>query len=311
VELDGNVALKIIQHANSHQYEDVSGHLLGLEREDTILEVTNCFPYPSGDDIEGENDPVNVQDYQLEMMRCLREVNVDYTSVGWFTTALNMGSCVNGNTIEFQFKFQEHIKKSIVLVYDPVKASQGVLSLKAFRLSAAFMELYKSQNFSKESLAKTGLVFDEIFQEIGVRIHNTHLVNALLVELEESVTADSEFDRLELTGNGYLEKNLECIINGLDDLAVEHGKYQYFQRNLQRQAATQSAFLQKRKADNVARKAAGEELLPETDPNNKPLPEPTRYDSLFIENLVLRYCDQVNQFSSQSLAKLHLVSTLF
>ncbi|KAL4574010.1 hypothetical protein LXL04_020832 [Taraxacum kok-saghyz] len=54
--------------------------LLGLD-VGSVLEVTNCFPFPvREDDEEIEADGVN---YQLEMMRCLREVNVDNHAVGW------------------------------------------------------------------------------------------------------------------------------------------------------------------------------------------------------------------------------------
>ncbi|MBA0660373.1 hypothetical protein Goklo_012394 [Gossypium klotzschianum] len=54
--------------------------LLGLD-VGSVLEVTNCFPFPiREEDEEIEADGAN---YQLEMMRCLREVNVDNNTVGW------------------------------------------------------------------------------------------------------------------------------------------------------------------------------------------------------------------------------------
>lgn len=51
------------------------------------------------------------------------------------------------------------------------------------------------------------------------------------------------------------------------------------------------------RADNMARKAAGEELLPEEDPSNpvfKPIPEPSRLDSFLITNQISNYCNQIN-----------------
>lgn len=318
VEISGLVVLKLIQHCRDRLPELVTGQLLGLDRRDeagaSILEVTNCFPYFNQEDADDSGEAqIGGAEYQYEYMRCLREVNADYNAVGWYSSAL-MGSFLNESTIETQFKFQDSIKKSILLVYDPLRTSQGVLSLRAFRLSAAFIELYKTQTFTKESISRVGLSFDEIYQEIPVKIQNTHLANALLIELEDGVTADSEFDRLELSGTAYVEKHVEYVIDCLDDLSAEQGKFQYYQRNLQRQQAQQAALIQKRKAENLTRKANGEEPLPETDPNNpifKPLPEPLRLDSLLIENHVDLFCDQINRFSSQSLAKLHLFSGLF
>lgn len=49
----------------------------------------------------------------------------------------------------------------------------------------------------------------------------------------------------------------------------------------------------------MARKAAGEEPLPEEDPSNpvfKPLPEPSRLESFLITNQISNYCNQINGY---------------
>lgn len=45
------VVLKIIKHCRESYPVDVTGQLLGLD-VDGVLEVTNCFPFPSSDDDE-------------------------------------------------------------------------------------------------------------------------------------------------------------------------------------------------------------------------------------------------------------------
>lgn len=53
------------------------------------------------------------------------------------------------------------------------------------------------------------------------------------------------------------------------------------------------------RAENMARKTAGEEPLPEEDPSNpifKPIPEPSRLDSFLITNQVSNYCNQINGY---------------
>merc|ERR1719378_1080811 len=74
--LDAIVVMKIIKHCRENLPEIVTGHLLGLDEGDQ-LRITNCFPLPNGDD---DDDG----DYQVEMMRSLREVNVDSNTVGWY-----------------------------------------------------------------------------------------------------------------------------------------------------------------------------------------------------------------------------------
>ena len=46
-----------------------------------LSQVTDSFPFPSiGDD---DAEASEGESYQLEMMRCLREVNADNNMVGW------------------------------------------------------------------------------------------------------------------------------------------------------------------------------------------------------------------------------------
>lgn len=55
------------------------------------LEISNCFPFPNASAqtmfAEEEDEAEAGTDYQIEMMRCLREVNIDAYTVGWYQTA--------------------------------------------------------------------------------------------------------------------------------------------------------------------------------------------------------------------------------
>src|SRR5690554_5626198 len=82
--------LKIMKHCKENLPELVTGQLLGLDFDST-LEVTNCFPFPSKigeDDDDGDGGNLGGAEYQIEMMRCLREVNVDNNTVGWYVTEI-------------------------------------------------------------------------------------------------------------------------------------------------------------------------------------------------------------------------------
>ena len=45
---------------------------------------------------------------------------------------------------------QENIKRCVCIIYDPQRSGQGVLALKALKLTDPFMELYRNQNFTGE-----------------------------------------------------------------------------------------------------------------------------------------------------------------
>jgi translation initiation factor 3 subunit H len=71
IKLDGKVALKVIQHSRDNIPTMVWGQLLGLAR-DGVMEITDCFAIPQRSEEDGDSN-----DYTFEMMKCLREVNVD------------------------------------------------------------------------------------------------------------------------------------------------------------------------------------------------------------------------------------------
>ncbi|KAJ6334157.1 hypothetical protein OIU78_011127, partial [Salix suchowensis] len=82
VQIEGLVVLKIIKHCKEFSPSLVTGQLLGLD-VGSVLELTNCFPWEEDEEIESDG-----ANYQLEMMRCLREVNVDNNTVGWYQSML-------------------------------------------------------------------------------------------------------------------------------------------------------------------------------------------------------------------------------
>nr|GEU95031.1 eukaryotic translation initiation factor 3 subunit H [Tanacetum cinerariifolium] len=235
VQIEGLVILKIIKHCTEFSPALVTGQLLGLD-VGSVLEVTNCFPFP----IREEDEEIEAEgaNYQLEMMRCLREVNVDNNTVG-------------------------------------------------------------CNEFTGEKLREKNLSWVDIFEEIPIKVSNSALVSAFMTELEaDSPVTQSDYDRLQLSTNPFMERNMEFLIECMDDLSIEQQKFQFYYRNLSRQQAQQQTWLQKRRSENMSRKAAGEEPLPEEDPSNpifKPLPEPSRLDSFLITNQVSNYCSQINR----------------
>ncbi|KAB5527570.1 hypothetical protein DKX38_021417 [Salix brachista] len=296
VQIEGLVVLKIIKHCKELSPSLVTGQLLGLD-VGSVLEVTNCFPFP----IREEDEEIEAEgaNYQLEMMRCLREVNVDNNTVGWYQSML-FGCFQTVELIETFMNYQENIKRCVCIIYDPSRANQGVLALKALKLSDSFMDLYRSNNFTGEKLREKNLSWVDIFEEIPIKVSNSALISAFMTELEDDTpVTQCDYDRLQLSTSPYLERNVEFLIECMDDLSIEQQKFQYYYRNLSRQQAQQQAWLQKRRSENMSRKAAGEEPLPEEDPSNpvfKPILEPSRLDSFLITNQMANYCNQINGY---------------
>ncbi|KAJ6338821.1 hypothetical protein OIU76_008309 [Salix suchowensis] len=209
---------------------------------------------------------------------------------------------------------QENIRRCVCIIYDPSRANQGALALKALKLSDSFMDLYRNNNFTGEKLREKNLSWVDIFEEIPIKVSNSALISAFMTGLEaDTPVTQCDYDRLQLSTSPYLERNVEFLIDSMDDLSIEQQKFQYHYRNLSRQQAQQQAWLQKRRSENMTRKAAGEEPLPEEDPSNpifKPIPEPSRLGSFLITNRMANYCNQINGVSGQSFSRLYLMKAL-
>lgn len=163
VQVEALVVMKMIKHSSQAFPTVATGSLVGMDVNGT-LEITNSFPFPTVDvpaqdsAHDGASNAAaaapraraNVV-YQNEMIKFLREVNVDASNVGWYTST-NMGNFVNLNTIENQFFYQKELnERTVALVHDVSRSSQGALSLRAFRLSPVFMQAYKEGKFTTET----------------------------------------------------------------------------------------------------------------------------------------------------------------
>ena len=121
-----------------------------------------------------------------------------------------------------------------------------------------------------------------------MKISNSALVSAVIGELctagaaqdDEHGVTRADLDRLSMSSNPFLEKSLEFLGECMDDLAAEQQKVAFYQRNLSRQQLQQAQWLQKRKQENAARRAAGQEPLPEEEENpaQKQVAEPSRLE---------------------------------
>ena len=263
--------MKIIKHCHDYLPQMVTGSLLGLVVENGVLEVTHAFPSPDG----GKDDEID-EDFQLEMMRMLREVNVDNNCVGWYQS-MYLGVYSTSNLLENQFSYQTDLSaNAVVLLYDPIQTAHGNFCLKAFRLTDECLELRESgrNDFIKPS---------NIFEELPVRCTNPSLAHALLQDWTPK--SDIALDRLDLSTHPYLEKHLEFMCGWVDELAAEQHKFQYYTRHLAR-------------GNNKAK--AGWDT-PEA---------PKRLESLLVTNQIRNYCDQMDKFAGGGLGKLFLAGGL-
>jgi len=304
VQIDGLALLKLVKHCRDSLPKMVAGSLLGLD-QGSILEVTHCFPFPTpksredyGDGLEvGDgSDDLDGEEYQMEMMKMLREVNVDNNCVGWYKS-IYVGSFCQTPLVETQFSYQENLSDNcVVLLYDPIEGGRGVMNLKAYQLSEQFITSYRAK--SNAFVAPSSILV-----ELPLKVKNPGLITAFLYDLHVSGQLKKQYPVNDLNPNDSvpLEHYLEHCCQWVDDLVEEQSKFQYYLRNVERQK-DQLRWHNKRKAE-----------VEQDDADSltwKNTTQPPRLDSLLIANQIHQYCTQINAHSTCALSKLHLSGIL-
>jgi translation initiation factor 3 subunit H len=242
VQLDGSVVLKIIKHCQEEGSgsEWVTGCLVGVVVDET-LEISNCFPFPK----DSTDNPREEIEYQKNVLKKLRTVNVDYHEVGWYQSTY-LGSHVSREFLEAHVGYQRAIQESVVLIYDPLQTSRGALSLKAYRLTPQILTMMgASDPFTPESVQQAGVVHSDVLVELPVTLRSSRLTSVLLQELPKSTTLPSNA-LLGLSSTELLQKNVQLLMENVESLQLETYRLLGYEKNISKQAQQKQQFLQRR-----------------------------------------------------------------
>ncbi|XP_058815224.1 eukaryotic translation initiation factor 3 subunit H [Topomyia yanbarensis] len=308
VQCDGLAAMKMVKHCHeesSGNMEVAQGALLGLVVDDR-LEITNCFPFPKSSD-----ETIDEEEYQLNMMRRLRLVNVDHFHVGWYQSA-DVGNFLSLPLLESQYHYQTSIEESVVVIYDTQKSKRGFLTLKAYRLTPQAIAMYKEGEFTPEALRNLKVGYENLFLEVPIVIKNSALCNIMMSELAEMVPEEEGTHFLDLGTASVLENHLRCLMDRVDELNQEANKFNKYQQAVIRQEQDKHRVLARHAQENAARITKGEVAIPDDEINKlfRPLPVPPRLNPMIVSGQINTYAQHISQFCSQSLAKLYMTQAL-
>uniref|UniRef100_A0A0N4ZFD6 MPN domain-containing protein n=1 Tax=Parastrongyloides trichosuri TaxID=131310 RepID=A0A0N4ZFD6_PARTI len=280
VQLDCLVLMKIVKHVDSEfegglgdmSGENCQGILTGLIAvDDGKLEITNCFlaprfeNYAEGDDINPQvlqqNDDMK-QNEVIDTLKKFRQMNMDYELVGFYQSQ-PFGACFTQEMVESLAEVQSHVQDGVVLIYDPLLTRQGKIGLRALRLSQSATQLSVKGDWSPDAIRMAGLTYENLFEELPIRVKNSHLANVMFAQLninEEEAFCDSLQD-LSLENTDTLEKALRGMITGVDELSKQLNSYNKYTFEKVRAENQLTVLLQKRQAENEHRIARGEQPL--------------------------------------------------
>ena len=359
--------------------------LVVQQGKDSVLEITHSFPFPSdqytnhmksmnnNNGENNENDDTNAvvaatstsaasvamaaaaatvatydgHEYQIEMMRMLREVNVDNNCIGWYQS-MYLGLYNTTTLLENQFNYQTELSpNSVVVLYDPIQtSSQQTLMLKCYRLSD---ECIAHQQHQEEKNAYIDP--KHIFEEIPVTFTNPGLIQAFLLDIADGLhpttttststgmtaTASSKSNKdgsttsstITMSGSGteYIPSHhlLQTSIYDTLDLSCNPylEKHLDFMSNVVEELTSeqQKFYYYSRQLtrlsnnNNKGKNNNNNKVLPMTDPaimdhwlHNSEAPK--RFDSLLTSNQIYTYVNQMDTCTNDSLSKLFITNGL-
>jgi len=172
--------------------------------------------------------------YDEDMSKYMSSVREDNNPVGWYRSAIN-GLFFTNETIKAQYNHQKNVHNAICIMYDPSATKKGRLIVRSFRLQNNFMKLYESNNFTSYNMNQFQINCNEIFEELPVKIHNSHLIHAFLFELKENKSLNCQFERLHHYHQDDLISNLKQLATFIDAYGQESQSFKnYFSRCLRR-----------------------------------------------------------------------------
>jgi hypothetical protein len=142
------------------------------------------------------------------------------------------------------------------------------------------------------SWTQAGMQPSEMFEEVPIRINNSQLIQAYLVEMREAQPLDTEFQRLLVDDHAPVAKSLGLLSDAIEEFARDQTAFLQHIRNVSKQQAQQGAHLAKRRAENVQREMNGEPPIVEDTSKNplfKPIPPPSRNDRALLSQQVCVY----------------------
>jgi translation initiation factor 3 subunit H len=284
VQIDALVFLQIMKHCRQHAPHTVTGQLLGLDVEDT-LQVTHSFGYVQrSEETSGVHE--DGEQYQMETLKRLREVNVDSNTVGWYQTT-HLGRMENPTmVIDTQFSYQEEIPRSVLVVYDSLQSAIGKPAFKALQLTPKFMEAYKeADSAGRQKMAE--FPSNEMFMEIEVAITSSVIAEAFLIDWAISDPTDptSQVEVLDVENQAFLEQNINLLTRSLTDLADEQLKVMNFEK------------MASRKGDEKGKGG-----------RKGGAPQPKPIDTMILSQQIKTHCKAINSFAGDAFGKLYLVS---
>lgn len=318
VKINASTALKLAKIAENNYPGTVAGPVYGFDDPASkTLNVSQLVAFPaqhsSSDDIfstKGGNGK-----FQAEFGKNLNDSKVGVKLLGWFVSSVG-GKYMRQTVIESLLHLQETTIKvnredwpAFIIVYDPSKALDSLLSLKVLKLSEPFLKTWHSEpQFVAHNLIDNKLSYKKIFEEVPATIKNTQLTNLKIQQLDTSAIYG---DDLGLSSNNQrtVSQTADQLTEAIDNFNHNLGNFNYYQRNLSREVTKITQWRAKAKQVNEEKLKANPKAKvsePDWTTQFKLTQPPSKYENLVLGGLVNNLCENLETTGSTELTKVKL-----
>lgn len=181
-------------------------------------------------------------------------------------------------------------------------------------------------------MQKTKLTYNDIFVELPIIVHNSHILTSFLHQLPGALPEEElEFptsladltknapriplypnlESLDLSIDPYLERTCDMLLDTIETHYTELNNFQYYQRQLAREQTKITAWKTKRTAENATRVTQKLAPLPEDEWERlfKLPTEPSRLEGMLNARQVDQYARQVDGFTASITGKMFAVKS--
>lgn len=178
--IDTTALLNMVKHCREADWmKGGQGVLMGLLKDDDTLMITQTMPEANKSLMEELTAAMENEQQRL----------MDTTKVGFYLSA-HMGLTFNIETLNNLYQCYKNFKNSVFIIYDISKANFGMNPLHCYRLSEKTIETLEKNtnpaidkmNLVQDKIRSQNLTIEELFEEIPIRVHRSHLLQAYLFD---------------------------------------------------------------------------------------------------------------------------------
>lgn len=284
VEINASVLLKLAQMAETSGANTTCGPIYGYDQVDTkVINISKAINFPSSSSSSSDDffsmKQSNVA-FQVDYLKTLRATKTPVKLLGWFVCSSDYLTANVINSLQQLHKVIQQEQRidlpALLVVFDPKKSQEGLVSLKVLKLTDAFINTSSAEHrFVGKNLIEHKLSHKNIVEELPTTIINNQLTNLKILELNPSTVGSS----LKPNSND-VKQTVDQLFSAVDHFNYGLGNMNYFQKNLSREITNINKWLEKNEGGEWKKEFS--------------LPQPvSKFDNLVTSASILGFCNDL------------------